>query len=254
MTQRLSSQTSFSTMRLPLLALLFVLVSASPLAPFLDQTASDGPLVTRVPVQLGVMSKCPDALLCESTFNAVLEKIGDKMDLSLVYIAKFDESEPDFGGIICKHGEEECAGNVQQLCVAKYAPPVQWWNFVQCQNFAGRAKIGKPNLALQCAEAAQIDWEASGAGKCAGDGGSGTGNEGVSLLRESARLALDLGVAKSCTILINWRKVCVHDGTWKECEGGHTVNDFVRQINDEYVRLNPRESLLESLPSWTDMD
>jgi hypothetical protein len=76
-------------MRLPLLTLLFVLVSASPPVPFLDQTAADGLLATRVPVQLGVMSKCPDALLCESTFNAVLEKVGDKMDLSLLYIAKY---------------------------------------------------------------------------------------------------------------------------------------------------------------------
>lgn len=49
----------------------------------------------------------------------------------------------------------------------------------------------------------------------------------------------------------------MHDGTWKECEvsfsgtnlafelscsqGGHTVNDFVRQINDEYTKLNSRE-------------
>lgn len=42
----------------------------------------------KVPVQLGVMSRCPDALLCESRFNDVLEKVGNKVDLSLVYIAK----------------------------------------------------------------------------------------------------------------------------------------------------------------------
>ena len=42
----------------------------------------------KVPVQLGVMSQCPDALLCESVFNEVLNYAGDKMDLSLVYIAK----------------------------------------------------------------------------------------------------------------------------------------------------------------------
>jgi len=43
----------------------------------------------RVPVQLGVMSRCPDALLCESVFNAVLKEVADKVDLSLVYIAKY---------------------------------------------------------------------------------------------------------------------------------------------------------------------
>lgn len=48
------------------------------------QTISD----IKVPIQLVVMSRCPDALLCESTFNEVLNKVINKVDLSLVYIAK----------------------------------------------------------------------------------------------------------------------------------------------------------------------
>lgn len=45
----------------------------------------------KVPVQLGVMSKCPDALLCESVFDEVVRQHGvwDKVDLELVYIAKW---------------------------------------------------------------------------------------------------------------------------------------------------------------------
>jgi hypothetical protein len=56
-----------------------------------DQTrpAVDPVPDVKVPVQLGVMSKCPDALLCEATFNSVLEKVKDKVDLSLFYIAKW---------------------------------------------------------------------------------------------------------------------------------------------------------------------
>jgi hypothetical protein len=42
----------------------------------------------KVPVQLGVMSRCPDALHCESVFNDVLKKVADKVSLSLVYIAQ----------------------------------------------------------------------------------------------------------------------------------------------------------------------
>ena len=42
----------------------------------------------KVPVQLGVMSRCPDALICESAFNEVLNRVTDKVDLSLVYIGK----------------------------------------------------------------------------------------------------------------------------------------------------------------------
>lgn len=42
----------------------------------------------RVPVVLGVMSRCPDALLCETLFDKVIPKVADKIDLSLAYVAK----------------------------------------------------------------------------------------------------------------------------------------------------------------------
>ncbi|KAF9009076.1 hypothetical protein BDQ17DRAFT_1301408 [Cyathus striatus] len=191
----------------------------------------------KVSVQLGVMSRCPDALLCESTFNEVLKKVSNKVDLSLVYVATIDPTEPDFG-VRCMHGPEECAGNVQQLCVAKHASRSSWWEFVQCQNYEGRQKIGNKDVVLKCAQVARIDWENSGVGKCIGLDGSGTGAEGVALLQDSVLLGHDLGITKSCTVLISGQAVCVHDGTWKECEDGHSVNDFVRQIDDEYARLN----------------
>jgi Gamma interferon inducible lysosomal thiol reductase (GILT) len=87
------------------------------------------------------------------------------------------------------HGPEECAGNVQQLCTAKYAPD-EWWDFVQCQNYQGREKIGLPEVALSCAKSTGIDWELSGTGQCAGLDGSGRGLEGVQLLQESVRSSL----------------------------------------------------------------
>jgi hypothetical protein len=42
-----------------------------------------------VPVVLGVMSRCPDAFACEAVFDDVLARVGDKVDLSLAYIAQF---------------------------------------------------------------------------------------------------------------------------------------------------------------------
>ena len=42
-----------------------------------------------VPVILGVMSRCPDALLCESVFDDVLKQVGPKMSLEMTYIAKY---------------------------------------------------------------------------------------------------------------------------------------------------------------------
>ena len=92
------------------------------------------------------------------------------------------------------HGPEECAGNVQQLCVNKYAPFKNWWEFVMCQNYQGREYIGEPDVALKCANTADIDWETSGAGQCAGLDGSGKGSEGVALLKKSVLLIEQMNV------------------------------------------------------------
>ena len=109
------------------------------------------------------------------------------------FLLRIDDSEPDFG-ISCMHGPEECAGNVQQLCVNKYAPFENWWEFVICQNYQGREYIGEPDVALTCAKTAGIDWERSGAGQCAGLDGSGKGSEGVALLKESVLLAQQMNL------------------------------------------------------------
>ena len=59
--------------------------------------------------------------------------------------------------------------------------------------------------------------------------------------------------------MINGKQVCIRDGTWYECEvrdlcescqrtsclyqtqGGHTDADFIRQVNEEYERLNSHD-------------
>lgn len=96
---------------------------------------------------------CPDALLCENTFDSVLKKVADKVDLKLVYIAqlvpfpvflmpclwsetRLNSSDEDFGAT-CMHGPEECAGNVHQLCAQKHSPLANWWEFVNCNNYQG---------------------------------------------------------------------------------------------------------------------
>ncbi len=57
-----------------------------------DQTNANKLLTdVKVPVQLGVMSKCPDAILCETVFDSVRNKVKDKIDLSLTYIAKYED-------------------------------------------------------------------------------------------------------------------------------------------------------------------
>ncbi|KAH8105958.1 hypothetical protein BXZ70DRAFT_917558 [Cristinia sonorae] len=201
-----------------------------------QHTLSLAPTV-KVPVVLGVMSQCPDAILCESVFNDVIQEAGDKIDLSLTFIGVTNSSDPDFG-VTCKHGPAECAGNVHELCAQKYEPFAKWWRFVLCQNSQNeRSKIGTPGVTLGCAAQAGIDWTAS-AGVCAGPNGAANGEEGLRLLRESVEVTKSLNITKSCTIIINSKQVCIRDSTWYSCEGGHRVVDFVRQIEEEYEKLN----------------
>lgn len=42
----------------------------------------------KVPVVLGVMSQCPDAILCESVIDRVLDQVAGKVDLSLTFIGR----------------------------------------------------------------------------------------------------------------------------------------------------------------------
>lgn len=97
-----------------------------------------------------------------------------------------------------------------------------------------------------------IDWETSGAGVCAGLDGSGKGLEGIQLLQQSVNITQELGIryvnrksersivdtilcSKSCTILINYRKVCIHDSTWKECEVRLVPSRLSTLLNDATI-------------------
>lgn len=234
----MASRASFSLIAI---AAFTVAVRAHDIALVVQEPAQLAYNAVKVPVILGVMSRCPDALLCETVFDQVLPQVADKVDLSLSFIGTINASEPDFG-VTCMHGRDECAGNVHELCAMKYTSTAEWWEFVQCQNYQGRDKIGLAKTALQCARSANIDWEQSGVGECAGLDGSGKGEEGIKLLKESVTGSQLIGIKKSCTVVINGKQVCIHDGTWKECENGHTVQDFVRQIEEEYQKLNDNET------------
>lgn len=92
------------------------------------------------------------------------------------------------------HGPIECAGNVQELCAIQHLEQKQWWAFLKCLNFNGKGKVGDPEIALKCADTANFDWMDSGMGACAGEDGSGKGEEGVLLLQESVQTSQELGI------------------------------------------------------------
>ncbi|KZT60721.1 hypothetical protein CALCODRAFT_428857 [Calocera cornea HHB12733] len=182
--------------------------------------------------RLGVMSRCPDAALCESVFDDVLERVGQKAALDLTFIAKLNDTDETYG-VTCMHGPSECAGNIHELCVMSRFPQATWWPFVICLNYNGKDKIGREDTARKCAGVVGIDWEESGVGACV------DGLEGSDLLRESVRNSSAMGIEKSCTILINGVTRCiVDDGRWTQCDDGHAPKDFAAMINREYAKLN----------------
>lgn len=100
-----------------------------------------------------------------------------------------NETEAEWG-FDCMHGPLECAGNVQQLCASRHVSnPQRWWQFVTCQNYEGREKIGVEDVAKKCAKLAEIDWDAEGGmGECV------NGDEGKKLLAESVARVHELNV------------------------------------------------------------
>ncbi|GAB1519762.1 hypothetical protein RhiTH_002831 [Rhizoctonia solani] len=217
-----------------LTALLFPLLARAAVIPELI-SQDDSVILSddyKVPITLGVMSRCPDALLCEGVFNHVVSEVSDKIDIGLAFIGKLNDSEPLYG-VTCMHGEYECAGNIHELCaIAHTSSHDEWWPFLRCLNYNGRNQIGLEDASRKCARVVGIDWDKSGIGACV------AGDEGKRLLRESVEYSKRNQITTSCTIIINGKVRCIRDSTWKECDDGHTPADFVRRINSEYDKLN----------------
>jgi len=237
---------------LPLLALVATAVARPPpaaaLAAFKQFTGQQRPIGlvpvpdnnTRVPIVLGVMSRCPDALLCESVLDSAFDQTWNIINIDLSFVGKINDSDSDWG-VTCMHGSQECQGNVQELCAINRSQSQEdWWQFVQCLNYEGKDQVGDKALAERCAGVASIPWDDEDGRK--GMKGCVEGDEGKELLKASVRRSKDMGIEKSCTIVISGKKRCVRDGTWKECETGHTVEEFVSYIQDEYQRLDSQGS------------
>ena len=58
------------------------------------------------------------------------------------------------------HGESECLGNVQQLCVRRHSDQQTAWRFINCQAYGPISSIGSENDARRCARLVGLDYEA----------------------------------------------------------------------------------------------
>ncbi|GJJ76286.1 hypothetical protein EMPS_08645 [Entomortierella parvispora] len=129
-----------------------------------------------VDVTLFVMSRCPDAIRCESTFSEVFKsKSLPEINPTLSFIGALDEytsthwsTMPSVQSssltltttttvtstVTCKHGPLECAGNIQQLCFRNLFLNDWrvWYAFVIGSNSWEPRRIGEEAYALQVAE------------------------------------------------------------------------------------------------------
>ncbi|KAJ2805517.1 hypothetical protein H4R20_002063 [Coemansia guatemalensis] len=193
----------------------------------------------KVQVELFVMSRCPDAVKVETVFSEVIPAVYSIMDVQLNFIAKLDPNSTLEAH--CGHGEAECRGNIDELCALRHRGDLPtFWRFLSCLNSHFK-DIGKdPDLTLQCASNAGLDTAAFL--NCA------TQQEGRDLLKQSIENTEFAGVARSATVYINGKNRCVEDGGWRECPGGHSPSDFIRDICAAYKGSRPRPSICAQYP------
>ncbi|WVQ77001.1 hypothetical protein IAR50_006680 [Cryptococcus sp. DSM 104548] len=212
----------------------------------------------KVNVTLYVMSRCPDARLCENTFGTVLRtaSIPPKINLSLQFIGSLNTSSSQPFGVECKHGPKECVGNAHQLCLTKHLKGVEdWYSAIECMNYPSDwpDKVGEVGEVERCAKTVG-GWEEVEACIVGPKGEQDTNQEdgerlyltkeATHLLRSNVRKTEESGVKTSCTIDIastlvsGGKRRCVVDGgVWKGCDDGHMAADFVRVIEEEYKNL-----------------
>ncbi|KAI9797445.1 MAG: hypothetical protein M1833_005485 [Piccolia ochrophora] len=192
--------------------------------------AVSGPTNTlghRVPLEAHIMSKCPDAKGClHDLVLPAMQQIEDKVNFTLSYIGSTTEKDD---GVECKHGPTECLGNMLELCAASlYPDPKIYLGFTMCLT-RDYEHIPERHLVEDCALEHGIDFGKLNACVSRDDGYA------MELLRASVERTAAAGVKFSCTIRLNETIRCIMDGgEWKHCEGGHTVDDLVRDVKKLY--------------------
>ncbi|KAK5118189.1 hypothetical protein LTR85_008169 [Meristemomyces frigidus] len=185
----------------------------------------------KVPLEAHIMSKCPDARDClHDMILPAMQNISHKVDFKLSYIGTVTDHDD---GVMCKHGQEECLGNIIELCAAKlYPDPKMYLGFTMCLT-KDYEEIPKRSLIEDCALEHGISMEKLNACTVDEDGALS-----VDMLKDSFNRSSTAGVSKSCTVRLNEKVWCVRDdGEWKDCEGGATAHDLVNSVMEESRRI-----------------
>ncbi|KAK6428054.1 hypothetical protein LTR95_015806 [Oleoguttula sp. CCFEE 5521] len=179
----------------------------------------------KVPLEAFIMSKCPDAKDClHDMILPAMQKISRKVDFKLSYIGSLTDHDD---GVVCKHGQEECLGNIIELCAASlYPDPKAYLGFAMCMTNQ-YSDIPSKDLVEECALEHGMSFNKINECTTKDDGGFS-----ADMLRSSFNRTKEMGVQKSCTVMVNKEVFCIRDGgEWSQCKNGSTAVDLVREVN-----------------------
>lgn len=159
-----------------------------------------------------------------------MSQVSDKVNLTLSYIGTVT---PDHD-VLCKHGAQECLGNILELCAINlYPDPKQYLGFTLCMSNEYE-KIPERELVHNCALESGISFDKLN--DCAS---SDDGAYGMGLLRDSVEHSQSVNASISCTVRLNGRERCIRDGgEWQDCEKGSSVKDLVGDIEELWNQKN----------------
>jgi len=181
-------------------------------------------LPRRVPLEAHIMSKCPDARDClHDLVLPAMVNVSNYVDFKLSFIGSIDDERD---GVVCKHGQTECLGNIIELCAAHlYRDPKIYLGFTMCLS-RNYSEIPSEDLVQDCALEHGIDFAKLNHCVSADDG-----ERGVDMLRKSVQRSAAKGVNKSCTVRVDDKIYCIRDdGEWKDCEQGSDPKTLAEDI------------------------
>ncbi|RAR09669.1 DNA binding protein [Stemphylium lycopersici] len=203
------------------MAAVFLLLSLFWLATSFTCTQEHVEANTRVPLDVHIMSKCPDARDClKELVLPAMANVSDKAS-----------SLTEDDGVQCMHGQTECLGDIVMLCAASsYPDPKLHLGFANCL-ITDYTEIPARSLIEDCALEHGLDF-----GELNDCMSRENGAYGMGLLRDSAQHSSDVGVTTSCTVRLDDKVRCVADGgEFKDCEGGDQPEDLIRDIERLYA-------------------
>ena len=182
---------------------------------------------TNVDLEAFVMSKCPDARDClRDLVVPAMEQISDLVNFKLSIIGRIDETNST-SDVWCKHGPEECLGDMIVLCAQHLYPTDAKISlgFSNCL-ISSYKKIPDRSLVQSCALEHAVDF--AKLNHCLSDNG-----HGEELLRASVLRSKSEGVVYSCTVKVGGKQWCIRDGgRWRGCVNGSSVDALVAEIRD----------------------